>query len=730
MCTCRSRYGRNALLKYLVEHANVDLNCVTADGQTSFDIIQSSDGIRLLLTLGATPNYSLDEQHFPSYLRQDTADMSIKMFVLGNTGSGKSTLSKSLKSERTGFSRFKSRFIKVKNVENQTAGIIPYDIIRKAMGSITVFDFAGDKMFYAGHDALLSNAMANSPSVILLTVDLSDEDEKVKETLLYWLEFIGIRCSEKGPRPHLILVGSHADQSKDVQAKSQLMKTLATSSRFDGVAFAGQVTLDCRFAESPSMTELCSLLSQSCHTLRSSQEMPVENHCFFRFLLEKFKDTPALTLGTAELKLDEASKDEIYLTFLKSHNLFEICKHLNERGNILFMINHSNPLNSWIILNKAVLLSQVFGAVFAPHGFKQHQRIANRSGIVPLSKLVGLFPTFNSDMIIQFLCHMKFCQEVLNHQHLPCFHLEYDNASHSPSERFFLFPGLIELSKPSGLWQRDGHWECHSGWLFQCCNADQFFSPRFLQVLLLRLFSLVTSGAPTHHLVEQKECHIWNRGIAWTTRNGTETIVEVVDGKKVVLLTRCKQSEKLEMVHLRSAIVRAVLDVRSETCPKIAVRETLVSPEDVICYPFNPSSIRAISVCSIAEAVVKSNTMVSIENGTSMELESLIHFEPYAELGEQVLRELFTKEDEQEITDELLHLISDIAPHKVACFKKIITQQASCLDHDPEDNHNLFNVFQNWRDELSSGKRKQIVDLRNKLDQYSIFAGRNIYSEM
>lgn len=709
------------MLKYLVEHTNADFNCVTSDGQTAFDIIQSTDGISLLLSLGATPNFDLEEQHFPSYLRLDSGDMSIKMFVLGNTGSGKSTLSKSLKSDRKGFSRFKSRFIKVRNVDNQTAGIIPYDVIRKAMGSITVFDFAGDKMFYAGHDALLSNSMANSPSVILLTVDLSDRDEKFREILVYWLEFISNRCSERGPRPHLILVGSHVDQSKDVEAKSQLMKSLATSSRFNGFMFAGQVTLDCRFAESSSMTELCSLLSQSCHTLRSSQEMPFENHCFLGFLLEKFSDTPALTLGTAELKLAEASKEELYLTFLKLHNLFEICEQLNERGNILFMKNHTNPQNSWIILNKAVLLSHVFGAVFAPQGFKQHRAIANSSGIVSLSKLVNLFPTFDSDMIIQFLCHMRFCQEVLNHQFLPCLQMQSNNISSSSTERFFLFPGLMQLDAPNDLWQSGSDWKYHSGWIFQCSNKEQFFSPRFLQVLLLQVFSLATSCLSTHQLIQQKECRIWNKGIAWTTANGVEVIVEVMDSKTVVVLTRCKTTEKLEMVQLRSSVIRDVLMIRNETCPKIAVHESLIiSPGDALHYPLSLSSVTTVSVCNIAQAVIKGVANVSIENDASVELESLLQFEPYAQLGEEIVRELFQAENGFELTDELLQRIASLVPHKLLCFKAIMStpprQQTDC--------HDLLSVLQLWRDE---GNRKLLKDLCDVWNQYSVFAGRNIF---
>ena len=46
-----------------------------------------------------------------------------------------------------------------------------------------------------------------------------------------------------------------------------------------------------------------------------------------------------------------------------------MCKKLNNRGNILFMRNDECPQQSWIIFNKAALLSQVNGVIFAPDDF-------------------------------------------------------------------------------------------------------------------------------------------------------------------------------------------------------------------------------------------------------------------------------------------------------------------------------------------------------------------------
>ena len=119
-----------------MEHPDTDVNCATPDGQTPLDMVNSPKSIRILLMHGATPSFKLYEQYYPSYLRKGPANVSIKVFVLGYPGAGKSTLVKSLKTEEEGLSRLKNRFSKVKNVDEKTAGIIPHDINSKLLLSL------------------------------------------------------------------------------------------------------------------------------------------------------------------------------------------------------------------------------------------------------------------------------------------------------------------------------------------------------------------------------------------------------------------------------------------------------------------------------------------------------------------------------------------------------------------------------------------------------------------
>ena len=182
-----------ASVNYLLEICHCDPNCPTNDGHTPLDLARLPEIIRLLLRNGATPTYSHMKKCLPKHLQKDPADMAIKIFVLGNPGGGKSTLVKSIQTEAESFaSRIKHQLTKVKGVDEKTAGIIPYDICSKTLGHIAMFDFAGHREYYAGHDALLRNSMTDSPSIIILVVDMKDEEGKIRETVEYWLEFLAV----------------------------------------------------------------------------------------------------------------------------------------------------------------------------------------------------------------------------------------------------------------------------------------------------------------------------------------------------------------------------------------------------------------------------------------------------------------------------------------------------------------------------------------------------------
>ena len=727
-----NRKKDTAIVSYLLQDGQCDPNSVTRDGRTPLDMTNDSKLIRLLLNHGAKPNSC-----FPTRLRDNPADAAIKMFVLGNPGVGKSTLVKAMSTKDSGFSRIKQRFTKVTDVEEKTAGIIPYDIHSEVLGRVTMFDFAGHREFYAGHDALLHNSMRGSPSIITLVVDMSEEEGKIRETVQYWLQFISNHSSEEGPNPHLVIIGSHAEKlpAKEKKLKSEFIMSLVNGQGLDNIAFAGHVILDCRYAESSSMSCLLSLLSQSCKSLRSSEEMAIAHHSFLVFLLDKFRAKVAVTFGEAQaaLKSNLHSNKHVYLECVKSADPLEMCEKLNERGNILFMKNQECLDNGWIVLDKAVLLSQVNGVIFAPEGFKEHHNLSTDTGVVPVSKLAAVFSNLNSDMITRFLCHLEFCHEVTDPEILCLL-----QANSATPERYLFFPGLVDLDTPPDVWQPNDQFGYHSGWLLKCSRSEQFFSTLFLQVLLLRLaYSLAFAPSSLDCQILPRSCRVWKCGISWSIRSGVEIIVEVIDQKQVMAVMRCFKSQMkaiVDSIKTRSVIIENVLAVKKSLCPTVQVQEQLLHPECVVQYPPSGTKRNPVSIREIAQTVIESNACVLDESRTLLELDTLLFFEPYADLGEQILQEFFDTVTSQEITNEFVYRIAekyDIAK----CLLKKMDNLIAILElppskihvanpqHPPGDIHKLAQVFKLWRDRM--GKEGTRVNLRKKLDQFSIFAGRN-----
>ena len=454
-----------AMIGYLLKHGHCDPNSAAHDGKTPLDVAREPEYLRLLLKFGATPNESNMRRFFPEHFQNQPADMAIKIFVLGNPGGGKSTLVKSLQIEGARFSRIKHRFTKVRDVDERTAGIIPYDIENKVLGRVILYDFAGHREFYAGHDALLQNSMTASPSIIVLVINMRGEEGLIRETIQYWFEFINNHSTEGRFESHLVILGSHTDclSSGETKQKAQFLQLITSHHTLDNVLIIGQVMLDCRYAESSSISQLRSILMQSCKALRSCETIAIAHRCFLVFLFDKYQDQPAIRFSIAATEMaNSAELDKYaYLYCLKSSNLIEVCETLNKRGDILFMKNNQHPDNSWIVLDKSILLSQVNGVIFAPEGFKEHQNISTSTGVVPISILASLFPELDRDMICQFLCHLEFCHEITDPEILALLLAKAD--TYRPDEKFFFFPGLVDLNMSPSVWQPNDQFGYHSG---------------------------------------------------------------------------------------------------------------------------------------------------------------------------------------------------------------------------------------------------------------------------
>ena len=158
--------------------------------------------------------------------------------------------------------------------------------------------------------------------------------------------------------------------------------------------------------------------------------------------------------------------------------------------------------------------------------------------------------------------------------------LQTTTPSHSTVDKLFFFPGLIESERPDNLIQQGK--VLQFGWCLGCMDDHQFFSSRFLHVLLLSVayeFPLASRYSPSASLSGlQRMCTIWRNGLTWRSVDNIITVVELLNNNRWVLVATSYSEEiPVKFAKLRSSLIRLVRNLRHEHCPNLEVCEFLVS---------------------------------------------------------------------------------------------------------------------------------------------------------
>ena len=775
--------GKANVVEYLCTLPSSDPTVENRFGANALDVTLSPDIHKMLIqrvaalaaAAAAAAPTSLDAKENVLGTTQPLQP-SVKVFVVGNPSAGKSTLTAALQKETSFLSRAFSAAKRVSDVDEQTAGVIPHEFQSRKYGRITIYDFAGHREFYNSHAALLQNAIQFSPPIFLLVVDLTASDKEVKDNVLYWLNFLENQCTSPDSRPHVVVVGSHVDvleeEGEDPRQKATIVESLRKS-HFKNLEYAGFVALNCQFNESTGMNDLRVALKNSCDQLRRQETINFSAHCLQIFLMTIFQDKIALQIDKVRdivLEHQQSSTSDLqrFVSFIPTniHLLSGVCNELNDRGHVLFLKDPSDAESSWIVLNKGVLLKEVTGTIFAPEGFKQHCQLATSTGVVPFVKIAEQFQEHNTEMLVGFLSHLEFCHEVFDEEVLQLISESEGQqleTGFSPAERYFFFPALVRLSVPHKVWDPQPDFRFHSGWILKCSRPEQFFTARFFQVLLLRL--AFTFAFPQNREEEEEEeidknfpaikrkCSVWKNGIYWGNRDGVEVLAEVVEqNKAIVLLFRC-QDVTPECLLLRSKIIEKALKAADEFCPKVKTVESFVDPSEIVYPPpieadtnesqakeqsstkplselsqhQNRSHIRPTSKLSlfplteIATAIVEGKSAVLTKRGRPQQLSSLLCFEPYASVGRYNLQKLCDEDNIEYITKVPATFIQEILPKDRGHVVELLNPSPAKL-HQADNYDTMNETFKKWKKSCDG----TFQSLRQTLDQYSVFASKNI----
>ena len=209
------------------------------------------------------------------------------------------------------------------------------------------------------------------------------------------------------------------------------------------------------YSESEARTQVRSLMRNTHDKLQTAvPPVTFHAHCFHVYLVSKCGGKPGMKLGDLMITIesDPLSKEQ----FLPQNidYLHETCSNLMQRG-IMLYIQTKSIEDSWIIIDRDLLLHKVNGSVFAPEDFREHKELT-RTGVVPLSKICSEFDELiktkeiDPQLIVDFLVHMEFCREMTEDDGLRLVtetHPKYKEECH------FLFPPLTPPNLPPDIWQ-------------------------------------------------------------------------------------------------------------------------------------------------------------------------------------------------------------------------------------------------------------------------------------
>ena len=548
----------------------------------------------------------------------------IRIFVLGNSGAGKSSLLESLQREKF-FQSF--RKVSESSVPLHTAGIIPCIYHSKHYGRVLLCDFAGDPEYYSSHAAILENLASSrkGSNIFLIVVDLSSAT--VESSLHYWASFIQ---QQKFSERNLSLgvVGSHHDvaTSEAVHENTKIIHQFCQSfgSEFSLLS-SSFVSIDCRNPRSRGIDTLQKLISS--HARDSEYYRLSEGASVLLGLLEKdFSEVTACPIHTI---LSHIKESGVCLPDT-AKTLHPIISELHEIGVLLLLGDHTKG-DYHVVLKSSKLTNEVHKLLFSKDAissliklFKLPKNVSV-AGIIPETDLTRILPSYITK---ECLLALQYCQEI-KHKDVGAF--PSLSESDSLEQSFLFFPALCSLNSSDISWDTPAHFSYGMGWLARCTESHHSFPPRFLHVLLLRLVFTFTLSVPAEIQSlavspdHQRYCTMWKTGVQWSMEEGMDCRVELVNGnKEVVVLIKGTQDNTENCATIFSQIVSCVMVAKAEFCHSIKPKFFLLDSTSGEDYLSDDNLFPMSVVKRALTSFDKKKVMLSISSKGRMDCSKLL----------------------------------------------------------------------------------------------------------
>ena len=664
----------------------------------------------------------------------------VKVFVLGDPMAGKSSLVQAVQSNPGFLGSIIGQFKKVKGARQQMVGIDTLSFSSSDFGNVVIYDFAGQREFYTSHAAFLQSYSFHVAGIFIVVTDITHCEDDICHSLQYWMSFIQDCGIHNEMNPHVIFVGSHADQV-DMGRVERALQTIEKGFLHSGSSnqfyeIEGIVCLDCTQPASPDLELLRYYLENSCNSIRKKTKQ-IDQRCY---VLHKYVHKVYINKGVPGCilkNISEALEGNLHLLPSNPSELLSLFETLHDKGQVLLLKNDQNISNSWVITNIAAMLETVVGSIFAPRDFPQH--IAPGStGIVPKSRISETFPDLNIDMVIGFLEHFEFCHRV---------EPEWVGQIQSVTDdELYLFPALLTSKNGSQLWQESYESSYCCGWFMYATVEGRLFTTRFLHVLLLRLAFLFAppqdnatpSSSKTKAPALSRRCNMWKNGISWPDTNGVKAGFEVKDLKAAILRMSCVKGREIYCVRLRTKLIRAILKAKNELCPNIHVEECIVevAADNILECPSHSIKYLSSTIANRDPNDDPDLILTHSDGNTGMKVAELLYFEPYEVLTPDLITQLFAKENVKKKVPSsfVTELASRMYPFRDALENALKPDpgilSGKCKEIHPDNLGEISrqrlrckHILEAWLEQL--GPAATYKTLKEEFNKYSIFCGRN-----
>ena len=628
--------------------------------------------------------------------RQDyPVDSYRKVFFCGNKTAGKSSLTQCIiyRADKPPDYHYNPSQC-VKGVQLETAGINYHNVRSHEVGNIILYDLAGHQEYYSSHAAVLENLLLRTPAVFTIVIDSTKGLEYFKKQLYYWFTFIENVCANLTKPSQVIVVGSHADQFTGSYDELKLHVNYVVKDAVRKQEYRGFVAMECHRPAGKGFPEFIVHLCESCKAVVDKSDS-ISYYCHvhyaylqklqkvairFNELIESLK-----TLGDPSLPSDEAVVVD-YLSIL------------SDIGLVLFLRNKIVS-NSWIVIDKSTLLAEVNGVLFNQNIKRLPMPTSSNTGIVHVNVLRELFPTYDTNMLIDFLKSMEFCH-VIDSDTLNTITTNLSSSDHVSNVDVLFFPALITTEPPQNL---NEHFKNGFGWCLYCPNPFQFLSVRFLHILLLRLAYLYS--LPRHHKVGEvvtksaiehfdRRCTVWKNGIYW--KHSTDVVVEVTDDNRC-LTVFVSNLKGIESQKICCSIIKLVLSLQKWFCP-CKIEEYIIPSGSLADIRSKAISKRILYRLNDVSRGMLFNKEIFDHNevqDSPINVKHICPHEPYISLAPAVIHALFSNNKaNQVIPERFLQHIQEVAPNIMSSY--------------------------------NTSKGSTYYDVASHLNDYSFFTGRNL----